>query len=106
LVVSARPAPDTSPLSLPDALPIWGRLPPLPLLAGSGLLGLLLAWGSRKAGHTHALELVEQTARRSPLSEMSPGAKVLLCLAGLRSEEHTSELQSRFDLVCRLLLDK
>src|SRR5207249_7629875 len=23
---------------------------------------------------------------------------------GLRSEEHTSELQSRFDLVCRLLL--
>src|SRR5699024_11267315 len=24
----------------------------------------------------------------------------------LRSEEHTSELQSRFDLVCRLLLEK
>src|SRR5699024_11706535 len=30
------------------------------------------------------------------------------CLYGfmLRSEEHTSELQSRFDLVCRLLLEK
>src|SRR5699024_11301378 len=26
--------------------------------------------------------------------------------ATLRSEEHTSELQSRFDLVCRLLLEK
>src|SRR5699024_11944598 len=26
--------------------------------------------------------------------------------AGFRSEEHTSELQSRFDLVCRLLLEK
>src|SRR5699024_11325196 len=26
--------------------------------------------------------------------------------AFLRSEEHTSELQSRFDLVCRLLLEK
>src|SRR5438067_8149944 len=26
--------------------------------------------------------------------------------AGERSEEHTSELQSRFDLVCRLLLEK
>src|SRR5699024_11948150 len=26
--------------------------------------------------------------------------------AMLRSEEHTSELQSRFDLVCRLLLEK
>src|SRR5207249_5322277 len=25
---------------------------------------------------------------------------------GVRSEEHTSELQSRFDLVCRLLLEK
>src|SRR5699024_11271204 len=27
-------------------------------------------------------------------------------LGGRRSEEHTSELQSRFDLVCRLLLEK
>src|SRR5207249_10974069 len=26
--------------------------------------------------------------------------------SGMRSEEHTSELQSRFDLVCRLLLEK
>src|SRR5699024_12230578 len=28
------------------------------------------------------------------------------CVASTRSEEHTSELQSRFDLVCRLLLEK
>src|SRR5699024_11617426 len=27
-------------------------------------------------------------------------------IAMVRSEEHTSELQSRFDLVCRLLLEK
>src|SRR5699024_12780432 len=27
-------------------------------------------------------------------------------IASVRSEEHTSELQSRFDLVCRLLLEK
>src|SRR5699024_12101843 len=27
-------------------------------------------------------------------------------LEEMRSEEHTSELQSRFDLVCRLLLEK
>src|SRR5438067_8059857 len=27
-------------------------------------------------------------------------------IGGGRSEEHTSELQSRFDLVCRLLLEK
>src|SRR5690349_23699048 len=30
----------------------------------------------------------------------------LRLLAGERSEEHTSELQSRRDLVCRLLLEK
>src|SRR2546429_7024270 len=32
--------------------------------------------------------------------------KGALDLAGLRSEEHTSELQSRLHLVCRLLLEK
>src|SRR5699024_11989685 len=30
----------------------------------------------------------------------------LVFLVTVRSEEHTSELQSRFDLVCRLLLEK
>src|SRR5699024_11514349 len=30
----------------------------------------------------------------------------LVGVSGQRSEEHTSELQSRFDLVCRLLLEK
>src|SRR5207249_9152572 len=36
------------------------------------------------------------------------GETLVLALvsAALRSEEHTSELQSRFDLVCRLLLEK
>src|SRR5699024_11915695 len=29
-----------------------------------------------------------------------------VAVAPVRSEEHTSELQSRFDLVCRLLLEK
>src|SRR2546428_9538726 len=29
-----------------------------------------------------------------------------VAMGGLRSEEHTSELQSRSDLVCRLLLEK
>src|SRR5438067_13812588 len=39
-----------------------------------------------------------------------PAAGILGAIAendvDLRSEEHTSELQSRFDLVCRLLLEK
>src|SRR5699024_11431873 len=33
------------------------------------------------------------------------GHTISLHVAGMRSEEHTSELQSRFDLVCRLLLE-
>src|SRR5690606_14215750 len=35
-----------------------------------------------------------------------PGAKGCALPAGGRSEEHTSELQSRENLVCRLLLEK
>src|SRR5699024_12881412 len=34
------------------------------------------------------------------------GAITFLNIINRRSEEHTSELQSRFDLVCRLLLEK
>src|SRR5690349_23357561 len=33
-------------------------------------------------------------------------AQVVAKTSGIRSEEHTSELQSRRDLVCRLLLEK
>src|SRR5206468_7187777 len=33
-------------------------------------------------------------------------AKIAAAQAAIRSEEHTSELQSRSDLVCRLLLEK
>src|SRR5690349_24714650 len=35
-----------------------------------------------------------------------PGRQRARCLRNHRSEEHTSELQSRRDLVCRLLLEK
>src|SRR5690606_41257843 len=35
-----------------------------------------------------------------------PGAAHAICQATARSEEHTSELQSRENLVCRLLLEK
>src|SRR5438034_1946456 len=40
--------------------------------------------------------------------EGSPSTETRLCIhrKGLRSEEHTSELQSHSDLVCRLLLEK
>src|SRR5207249_11257580 len=54
--------------------------------------------------------------RRSAVASISGGAKPRVLVyepSGMpshssvnRSEEHTSELQSRFDLVCRLLLEK
>src|SRR3989338_9599770 len=40
------------------------------------------------------------------VSKGSTTNKVVNCLAHGRSEEHTSELQSQFHLVCRLLLEK
>src|SRR5207247_10445229 len=61
------------------------------ILAGDGLLTLAFDILSRPETHPDAavrLELVSALARS----------------AG-RSEEHTSELQSRVDLVCRLLLE-
>src|SRR5437868_15396857 len=41
-------------------------------------------------------------ASRGRQPQISPGWERII----VRSEEHTSELQSRFDLVCRLLLEK
>src|SRR5437868_11430506 len=49
----------------------------------------------------------ERTAatRRAMVAGESPAARIARRVAA-RSEEHTSELQSRFELVCRLLLEK
>src|SRR5438309_5129514 len=42
---------------------------------------------------------------RAPLAS-GPRAAGASCATDVRSEEHTSELQSQFHLVCRLLLEK
>src|SRR5438067_10679585 len=55
-----------------------------------------------------------RSSRGSPKREMSRRTSSSSCVSSSRvslgtssrSEEHTSELQSRFDLVCRLLLEK
>src|SRR5207249_11457009 len=55
-------------------------------------------------------EVVAELVRRSGFDDQpgpaSPLGSATSLLDGDRSEEHTSELQSRFDLVCRLLLEK
>src|SRR3712207_7692684 len=45
-------------------------------------------------------------AMRDRLENMYATARDLIALDDVRSEEHTSELQSRQYLVCRLLLEK
>src|SRR5690349_22604493 len=57
---------------------------------------LFRSWGFRASRRSRAA-----TARTSP-----PASKVFSKDSSDRSEEHTSELQSRRDLVCRLLLEK
>src|SRR5699024_12226552 len=54
-----------------------------------------------EAGYTTLTEEYKNLIGQSgiTLTDMKPTGTV-------RSEEHTSELQSRFDLVCRLLLEK
>src|SRR5699024_1284961 len=47
---------------------------------------------------------IEQSKKETGMKKRFSPA--VLHLAQERSEEHTSELQSRFDLVCRLLLEK
>src|SRR5688572_32238793 len=59
-------------------------------VCSSDLRGLLQRQGAR--------------GRRPPLHRRAPSAEGLLGHA--RSEEHTSELQSQSNLVCRLLLEK
>src|SRR5438067_8963439 len=65
----------------------------------------------RKTAERLALELGEKVEEftETPSTQPTPvGSEAALkALERLgRSEEHTSELQSRFDLVCRLLLEK
>src|SRR5260370_5818706 len=41
-----------------------------------------------------------------PQRPVMPGVLIIEAMAQTRSEEHTSELQSHLNLVCRLLLEK
>src|ERR1035437_5672270 len=64
------------------------------------LPGAMAAFGLGAAGH----HLVDMLAAARPRRVAAPAACHLSTHRALRSEEHTSELQSRQYLVCRLLL--
>src|SRR5699024_11620697 len=93
-------------LSLHDALPILYRL-------GADVEEKLIT--NEQKDLLEQLEMplslilgeMEHTGVRVDVNRLQDmGEELKERLANIRSEEHTSELQSRFDLVCRLLLEK
>src|SRR5699024_12836911 len=101
----APTTPALHPRSLPDALPILTKLSIL-----KGILGSYLSRSSSSASSSRSNAVGTQTGsaagERSSSGDRGTGpdwrAHTLRPdTSQVRSEEHTSELQSRFDLVCR-----
>src|SRR2546429_6999855 len=68
---------------------------------------LFRSYGIEKQAFFMAAEIEDRGALGSAFDYVSPEGRVRLELHNrTRSEEHTSELQSRLHLVCRLLLEK
>src|SRR5207249_12317593 len=102
LFIHHPPPPQIYTLSLHDALPIY-RSTAQQFSQTSGEAQHRCAGvrrqtvrGTGSSVHERPPDVVRQRSQR--LLRREPDA--------VRSEEHTSELQSRFDLVCRLLLEK
>src|SRR5438874_6418364 len=93
--------PETYPLSLHDALPIFLWFGAMHVLAGKLTVGEILVFTSYLASLYAPINSLMQTYG------LVQGARVgAERVFEIRSEEHTSELQSRRDLVCRLLPEK
>src|SRR6266513_4490197 len=72
-------------------------------------LGMFGAMWSEHCGYKNSKPLLGRFPTTGPGVLQGPGENAGAVDIGdgqARSEEHTSELQSRFDLVCRLLLEK
>src|SRR5690606_40547310 len=92
--VSTKPTlTDTSTLSLHDALPIWSRS------RGHDEPEAQHRTERTQSGHPARPRRVDAAACRRDAAASTRRGRA-------RSEEHTSELQSRENLVCRLLLEK
>src|SRR5207247_11289578 len=94
----------THTLSLHDALPIL-------LVEDSEADAHLILRLLRKGGYEPIFQRVQTAAEMKAALQAHPWDLVLADynlpqFDAPRSEEHTSELQSRVDLVCRLLLEK
>src|SRR5690606_42142361 len=90
-------------LSLHDALPISAMLAESPTVTTSDAPPCAAMSSARSSGLAVLGNVTAPTPRSC--TRCRPGAWPS-ANAGTRSEEHTSELQSRENLVCRLLLEK
>src|SRR5207249_10576343 len=97
---------DTSTLSLHDALPISGATAIVTIIVRRRVDAVNRASAApwARLGMQRVLRDPGRSGRRRCTVLLHDGAAGKPHTA--RSEEHTSELQSRFDLVCRLLLEK
>src|SRR5206468_11292642 len=87
------------PLSLHDALPIYQLALLQPVLRRPD-------HGGHRIDHDARLDVVVRAGLHQLRELLLDHLLEVLPLQMDRSEEHTSELQSRSDLVCRLLLEK
>src|SRR5207249_12093072 len=90
------PPPETYTLSLHDALPISDIRDERPRIGEAGERAEFAEQGGGRL-RADARDGLQQLGIKRPNAGRA---------GKQRSEEHTSELQSRFDLVCRLLLEK
>src|SRR5690349_22190840 len=98
--------PEIYTLSLHDALPICRQLLGVDrpgFEEGAGFPARSLQRHLQQMAWRH---LVERDTGQCPVRPFADVLEVHEVDARRRSEEHTSELQSRRDLVCRLLLEK
>src|SRR5262249_61249890 len=95
LLFNATPTTAISTLSLHDALPISWWMPPPSISSG-------------RARGSYAALISSSTAAANSSAARRPAVCGGICrrCRRRRSEEHTSELQSLTNLVCRLLLEK
>src|SRR5699024_12476227 len=104
VALTAAALSDIDTLSLHVALPIFHevqRVEELPFVSFADTAQRLVpAW---LAAITHRTFRV--TVKRRGVHEFTTSELERYLGHALRSEEHTSELQSRFDIVCRLLLE-
>src|SRR5699024_11603544 len=75
----------------------------LPLVTATAPVPRRRAPGACRAHPRPGVVILQSTCPVSTASRQEPHENQV---GEWRSEEHTSELQSRFDLVCRLLLEK